>query len=534
MQRSTRRGFLKKVGLGAAGAAALAAAGEGRAERPEGKPRKQAGGLNVLLLMTDQQTFRALGAAGTKDIRTPNLDRLAAAGARFELATCPTPFCTPTRASIVTGLYPHSHGLVSNVKNRPGDGQKPIDQLGLPMTEQILHERGYYTGHRGKWHLGDKGNLACYRDLPEGLDHGYAGFDYDEFLDERLAVKRAAKARGAAVAFGRPVEMIPACRQGHEKYVAHRGLGGQLISIIGRSAVPAELTPEACITDQAMKMIEANASGDWMVTASWGPPHALWVAPEPYYSMHDRKKMPRHDDRDKLPAWMRNSTARKLGDFIGPDGIAEYQAIYRAQVAMMDAQVGRLLKKLDELKLTDRTLVIFTSDHGDMQGRFGAVGKTVPAFYEEILRVPLLMRLPGKIKPGTVVSRPVTLVDMMPTILDYAGVKGPEGIHGRALRPLIEGRDVQRSELSFAERTNPYGTRPSVQRMIRSNRWKYCYYGGDRGQLFDLVNDPMERDNLFADNGKRQTVRDMHGRLLEWMKQTGDRYRKDVPTDPYA
>ena len=523
MQRRTRRDPPRGAGSETAGSG-----GPGSIESDDAE------GINVLLIMADQLTFCALGAAGNEHIQTPNLDRLAAQGARFEVAGCPAPFCSPSRASIVTGLHPPANGVLFNVEKWNQAHQKRLDEVGVPMTEQILHDRGYATAHRGTWHLGDKANLACYRDLPAEMDHGYAGIDYDAFLAERMPASELDDAQADARVGNWPVYMTEACKAGHEQFLAWPERIEQAISIMGRTTVPPELMPEACITNQAMDVIERNAENNWMVTVSWEPPHAYWVAPEPYYSLHDRSRMPGADDRDKLPEWMRDCVGRKLCDWIGPDGVREYQGIYYGLVAMLDAEVGRLLAKLDELNLADRTLVIFTSDHGDMQGRFGVVGKGVSAFYDEVVRVPLLMRLPGRIEPGTVVGEQASLVDLMPTILDYAGVECPGGIHGLSLRPLLEGRAGPWRRFIFSQRTIAPLDRPDLQRMIRSQEHKYCFYGNGQAQLFDLVHDPRERENLFDDRSQRSMVRYLHEELRKWAAQIDHATHRALPADPLA
>ena len=496
-----------------------AAGPDGRGRGGSPKPG-EAEGINVLVVMMDQLSFRAMGSAGNEHIRTPNLDRLASEGVRFESVVCPAPFCSPSRASMATGLYPHSSGINLNVDMHSKGLQPPLTDQTHRFTEQILHRKGWHTLHRGIWHLGNKADLACYRDLPAGLDHSDEGFDYKPFLDERLPA--ASVAKGDAEVFERPVYMTRNCRRLHNKYLAWEGRTLQPLSIMGRFAIPPELMRETCLTDQAIQAIERNAGGNWMVTVSWSPPHAYWVAPEPYYSMYDRGQMPLSDDGDKLPEWMRDAVGRRLRDWGGDEVAREYLAIYYALVSMLDAEAGRLLDTIDHLGLADRTLVIFTSDHGDSQGRFGAIGKGIPALCEEIVRVPLLMRLPGKISAGTVIGQQVSLVDIMPTILDYAGADCPAGIHGRSLRPLIEGRRSAGHPFTVCERTATHVEPNLIHRMIRCDEWKYCNYGNGQCQLFDLVNDPWELENLFDDRSKRSTVRHMHGELRKWAERTED------------
>jgi uncharacterized sulfatase len=211
---------------------------------------------------------------------------------------------------------------------------------------------------------------------------------------------------------------------------------------------------------------------------------------------------------------------------MGPEGIREYIGVYHGQVRMIDDYVGRILGKLDELGLAENTLVIFTSDHGDMLGQHGVIGKSVGAFWEGILRIPLVMRLPGRIPAGTVVRQPASQVDLMPTILDYAGLDVPGGIHGRSLRPVLEGRADRWRDYSLCQRPG--------MRMIRTGRYKYTYRANGRHELFDLAGDRDENENRFADPAMRQIVGEMHERLRDVMRETDDPMRASVPDEPSA
>ena len=212
---------------------------------------------------------------------------------------------------------------------------------------------------------------------------------------------------------------------------------------------------------------------------------------------------------------------------MGPEGIREYAAVYHAMVKFIDDQIGRVLAKLDELGLSERTLVIFTTDHGDMAGAHGCIGKSIFSFYDDLVRIPLVMRLPGRIRPGTTITQPVSQVDLMPTILQYAGLPVPRHIHGRSLRPLLEGRSIQWRDYAFCQRAE-------VGRMLRTSRYKYFFRPRPRiVALYDLKNDPNEDHNIAAEPAGRASVRDMHRRLLSVMARDGDPYAERYPKDPF-
>ncbi|MBI4876272.1 MAG: sulfatase-like hydrolase/transferase, partial [Acidobacteria bacterium] len=401
---------------------------------------------NVLFLMTDELHQRALSLTGNPYIRTPHMDRIGREGVRFTNATCVTPFCSPSRASMITGLYPHRHGIVQNVGAR-GDRQAPLAPDAFPNTEMTLHGRGYATAFRGKWHLGDPGDFPCYESFSYAskTSGGYAAF-----LEERLPAARFEQDRDPGRYLGRPVEKIPAIRKAWQPFQkAAPGLG--YIATIGRTVIPPELLPETQITNQVVELIERNRDRNFMITASWSPPHDLWVTPEPYYSLVDRGKI-KLPGTSELEPWDRRGPSKLLGDLAGEEGLREYAAIYHGMVKYMDDQVGRVLTKLDELKLSGNTLVVLTSDHGDMAGAHGCIGKSIFSFFDDLVRIPLCVRFPGRIKAGTVVRNPVSQVDFMPTILDYLGLRIPEKIHGRSLRPLIEGRPTAWRDYAFCQR----------------------------------------------------------------------------------
>lgn len=468
-------------------------------------------GTNVLFLMTDQQTFRALGAMGNKQIKTPNLDRLAREGVMFTHTVCTTPFCSPSRASIVTGLYPHKHGINRNVQR----GQRGVTD-DMVVTENILHDLGYSTHHRGKWHLGPTSDIRAYR------DDQYDQREYNRMLNEKFPPEKAAAGKNEILLWGQPVIMRPFMRAAHDKWIKMRNIPKQDIAIIGRTTIPPEYMPCSWLFDQAIALLEQHAKERFMITCSVSPPHAFWVAPDPYYSMYDPDalKMP-ENFRSPVPEYYQNSVAARLSRLVGEAGLREFLRCYYAQVSLVDWNVGRILNKLRELGLERNTLVVFTSDHGDMNCGHGLLSKSIPACYDEIMRTPLLMRLPGKIPAGRVVDVHVNGVDIMPTILDYLGVPIPEGIHGRSLRPFIEGKPDDGAP-GFSERTFGQGKNVGIQRTIRTKEWKYVYNTRWECELYNLREDPGETQNRINDRGCRNVLRELHGQLKQWMEKTGD------------
>lgn len=425
-----------------------------------------------------------MGCAGNSVVKTPNLDRLARQGVRFTNAVCATTYCSPARAALVTGRWPHSTGIVNNCKP-----QAPALKSDKGTTEGMLSAAGYATEQIGKWHLGTKSDLQCYRKSLSSRDRTTAHRN----MLKRRGFKAAAPRAGEKFIEKAGVYATDWNYRAWERYHAEQGDKGQDLMAIGRQAVPAELELWGAMADDGVAWLKSNRNRNFMLTYSAGPPHALWVAPDPWYSMYDPAKVPVPKTLgDPMPqAYVESSPAQK-GRHLGEKGFREMIRVYYAQVTMIDAYIGRLLDALDETGLSENTLVIYLSDHGDMQGSHGGMlGKSVGAFYEEIVRVPMIMRLPGVIEAGKVVNVHANSVDLLPTIMDYLQMPIPEAVQGRSLRPIIEGSQPDEVGYGFSER--PGG------RMVRSADMKYCVYFGDEGrreELFDLAGDPSETTNL--------------------------------------
>ncbi|MCP5115255.1 MAG: sulfatase-like hydrolase/transferase, partial [bacterium] len=356
---TTRRSVLGSIG------GALVTPLSAAAERP-----------NVLLVHCDQLHHAAFGAAGNPVIKTPNIDRLAREGVRFTHAVCPTPFCSPTRASQLTALYPHKHGITYNV----GDPERGLNP-DIPSTEQALHENGYEVSQFGKWHLGDKTRLAPYAGEPEMRYKRHAA----EVLKDMPAPPEGPISR-----VGRPIFPVEAVRKANALYDGK----GPSNTWIGRTDVPLEHIEESWIADEAIRSLRAVAGKPFFLTVSFPAPHALWVIDDPYYSMYERSRIPLPKNRRFVEDVDRTTPAWRFGQLLGEDGLREYLGVYYGMVSMVDANLGRILDELRRLGQDRNTLIIFTADHGDMQGGHGMYDKTTFSMYEETTRIPLLLHYP--------------------------------------------------------------------------------------------------------------------------------------------
>lgn len=503
MPKLSRRQFLATAG------AAVAATTVGAADEAP---------LNVLFLMTDQHKFDVLGCMGNPLVKTPNLDRLANQGVLFTQAHSTVPYCSPTRAAIATGRYPSTMGLFRNIEGKI-DGKPDPLRLREPAQTYLHHlqDRGYACHHLGKWHLGELSELTCYGDAAN---------------DARAANTRTntgRKERGdAAISPQREGETLvgftyltPNSARCHEIWKDEPKRTRQDLSLIGRHRFTAEHQYEYVLADQCIEQIRGchAARKPFAITYSVSPPHAFWVVPSPYYDWYNPADFKLPPNASDMPEIYAGTQAYRLAKLFGPEGMAEYLRCYYAQVSMVDAYMGRILDELDRLELTERTLVIFTSDHGDMNGGHGLMDKTVDTCYEEIIRVPLILRLPGVTKPGTKTDVQADSTDLAPTILDLLGAKPLEGCHGRSLRPFLAGAPDD-GRPAFVERGDP--ARHSCRRMVRTPEWKLILAGNASHQLFHLATDPGETRNLYADDQHAAVREQLRATLRAHMEQIGD------------
>ena len=449
---------------------------------------------NVLFIISDQFHHASYGAAGNPVVKTPHLDRLAGEGVRFEHALCATPFCSPTRASFLTGLYAHKHGITHNV-----DGNKAGLNPNLPSTEQVLFENGYACRQFGKWHLGERSTLPAYAGQAE------------EAYREKGPGRKSGPEVGRS---GLEIHMTEAVRQANAKWDGN----GASNTRIGRIERAPEMSPESRITDEAIRELDRLAGKPFLLTVSLPAPHAPWEVGEPYYSMHKRASIALPANRNSVEPVDRTTAAWRFGQLLGEDGMREYLGVYYGLISMVDWNIGRLLDALKNRSLERDTLVIFTADHGDMHGGHGMYDKQTYSMYEETTRVPLILRWPGKIAAGKTVRTQAGSCDLHPTILDYLSLKPRGTVHGASLRNYIEGREDE-SRPMFCERERG---RDGFQRLIRTLDWKYAYNSNGASQLYHLAKDPGETRNLLKDPSAGPVRLKLHGQLAEWMRQTED------------
>ncbi|MCL1888630.1 MAG: sulfatase-like hydrolase/transferase, partial [Kiritimatiellaeota bacterium] len=486
---------------------------------------------NVLLIMCDQLNASTLGAYGGP-VPTPNIARLAARGVVFDAAYCQTPLCTPSRASLLTGQYPHRHGCVSNVMrvDYPMVGG-PATEEGIDgrdtTTEGVLHKQGYNTLHFGKWHVSGA-RLDCYPEMyAEHLDYGREmreTFDrvaqapresHMDWYDWKLPVTVDAD-------FARLLPAFDARWNGGARW-------HDFVRKMGRLDLPLEDTYDWRVASKCVDAIAKASGAPFMLTCSFNAPHDPNVAPSPYYGSVDKAAIT-CDASLPCDEHYARDISKAVPAHLGDGFLREFLRVYHANVRMVDDQVGRVLDALEASGERENTVVIFTADHGDMAGGHGMYWKSTSAFYEEVARVPLIIGAPG-CAAGARCASPVELVDIMPTLLELCGLDAPPDIDGESLVPLLRG-GTRAKNTAFSERLSwpagnvrrPHTCDENCAFMLRHENLKYVVHknGPDSYRLlFDLESDPCEHINRAGDPACSAALERMERLLRQRLVATG-------------
>ena len=487
---------------------------------------------NVLFIMCDQLRADYLGCYGHPTIRTPNIDALAARGVRFDRAYVQSPVCGPSRMSCYTGRYVSSHGANWNrtplrVDERTmADYLSPLgvktaiigkthieadtdslDWLGLPedaQARQKLSQGGFFPVERDD---GVHRSATRERDFP-----------YNQFLRENGFDGENPWQSWANSAEDEYGEILS---------------GWQFRNASRPARIPEPFSETAYMSDRAIEFITDNVDQPWCLHLSYIKPHWPYMAPAPYNDMYgpeDTVPAKRNDSEKENPhpiaGVLMNETDSRA--FHNEQTRQTVIPTYMGLISQLDAHLGRVLAALDSSGQSDQTLIVFTSDHGDFLGDHWLADKAM--FYEPAVRVPLIIHDPRQIAKrtrGTVTNALVEAIDLVPTFLDAMGGDFAEHrLEGCSLMPMISGentapvREAVISELDFGYLAtgSELGLKPcrSTGRMIRTDSWKYVHFHDLPGQLFDLMNDPDELNDLHCDAGHQSVLQEMKDRLLEW------------------
>lgn len=470
---------------------------------------------NILLICTDQQRFDTLGCNGNPVIRTPNLDELARRGVSFDNLFVQSPMCSPSRASLATGRYPHTHRARWN-------GVK------LPLTERtfmdVLRESGYHTALFGKLHL---------------YPHSTRTHDDPTFGFETALMAEHPRPHWASA-------YRDWLRETYPQYEAEdrlRTYSDELEVWVPKR--PEEAHYSTWVGNETERFLRSAPRQPFFAMMSFYDPHHPFDPPEPYASMYDPGDVPppvrRAGELDDKPPHFLDTHLGRVNPIIGytkgtipagpstpqPDLSKVTEAMWRrliahyyGMVSLIDKQVGRVMAALRESGLEDNTLVIFTSDHGELLGDHGLLFKG-PHHYDCLLRVPTIVTWPGVIPPGRRIGGLAELIDVAPTILEAARAEIPEGMQARSFMPLLRGESYREREGVLIDRNDLYWG--LNMKTFRTSRWKLTYYQGKTyGELYDLEADPNEFVNLWNDPGYTRVKHELMIALLDRLIETDD------------
>ncbi|MFP4381262.1 MAG: sulfatase [Candidatus Sumerlaeia bacterium] len=469
---------------------------------------------NLLFIMTDQQRFDALGANGNGLIHTPNLDKLAAAGANVQSYYSNCPVCVPSRCTLFTGRYPHSHRVRENHN---------LLEFGREIhLFRVLKQAGYTLGYTGKNHLLESEEME--------------NFDY-------VKVKEASDA--------------PELKEWYADYRKKMAEEGK--PELWRGGVFHDFPEETTRTYQtgsgAIEFLKKQTKDQpFCLCASFSDPHVPHLAPAKFKDLYPEDKMQPYSwsegELEKKARRFGMKWRAQKADRVDDEGRRHYMAVYYGMISWVDEMIGRILDELKAQGLDENTIIVFTADHGEFCFEHNMYKKDL-VLLESLLHVPFLICWPGKLESQVVKDAMMEEVDVMSTILDLMGIEAPFGIQGTSFAPCLKGERQGHKDAVFAEicppwlynkfesyeafeehhggwESTPYNVPGDYTKAIRERNFRYIWYGTGEEELYDLRTDPQEFDNVAEHPDYQAEKSRLKLRLLEWGALTED------PLDPLS
>jgi N-acetylglucosamine-6-sulfatase len=454
---------------------------------------------NIVFILSDDHRYDFMGFTGKLPwLQTPNLDRLAAEGAYFPNAFVTTSLCSPSRASILTGLYSHTHTVVDNSAPDPGN---------LIFFPEYLQSAGYQTGYFGKWHMGN------HTDEPQpGFSH------WESFPGQGVYYGPTLNINGERFAYDESTYITDLLTEHALQWLDNRESEQPFFLYLSHKAVHSQFEPA--------ERHEGHYQGEQPV-----------YPPSFETPLYDIPELPTGGDTEaplsgtdyygtnRLPDWVKNQRESWHGVdhmYHGQIDFEEFYQLYTETLMAIDESVGAMLDYLDANGLAEDTLVIYMGDNGFSFGEHGLIDKR--HFYEESAKVPLLVRWPERLEGGEPIEKLVQNVDIAPTILEAAGLEVPEYMQGSSMLPLLAREEVPWRDRIFYEYywEQAFPQTPTMFG-VRTDRYKYIRYHGvwDTNEFYDLVNDPDEMHNLIAEPEHQERIRDFAGQIYNWLEETG-------------
>ncbi|MCP4175996.1 MAG: sulfatase-like hydrolase/transferase [Fuerstiella sp.] len=434
---------------------------------------------NILWLCTDQQRFDTIRSLGNDLIRTPNIDRLVHEGVAFTQAYCQSPVCSPSRASFLTGRYPRTTRCRQNGQTIPADEV---------LVSRMFADAGYRCGLAGKLHL-----ASCSEGkVEERIDDGYDDFYWSHHPQPDWPENAY-------------TQWLQSKGQSWEELYSGPSTG------YVKAGVPAEFHQTTWCADMAIDFIRSNEDRPWFFSFNCFDPHHAFDPPPEYMAKYNPDDMPlpkampgeleSKTTFQRLDSiWAHNSPGEFHTAAITDNDRRQVTAAYYAMCELIDDQVGRIMHNLEQSGQRENTIVIFMSDHGEMLGDHGIYFKG-PHFYDEAIRVPLVMSWLGQFQSGLRVEGLTELIDLVPTLLEAADLELPERVQGKSLLPHLTGKadPAHHRDAVFCEYYNSWTHSDAYGTMLRTTTEKIVvYHGTDQGELYDLKSDPDEFTNLWT------------------------------------
>ncbi len=442
---------------------------------------------NILFLMTDQQRFDTIRALGNPLIQTPALDRLVRDGTSFTSAYCPSPVCVASRCSFLLGQWPHQTGCTTN---------SPMPQDRTSLME-LLNESGYQTHGIGKMHFTPQGRKLWGFETRDYSEEGSGPDDFTQFLHEN----------------------------GYDHVVAPHGERSEYYYIPQPSQLPARLHQTQWVGDKTIQFLSRrDTNRPFFCWSSFIKPHPPFESPVPWNRLYRTVEMPLPflppDYQHLHTYWNRHQNRYKYRDQ-GRDMnlLRTMRAAYYAAISFIDYQVGRILEYLESTKILNNTLIVYTSDHGELLGDYNCYGKR--AFLDAAARIPLLVRYPERFQPHTQCDTPTSLVDVLPTCLAAAGLPPQTEQSGTDLADIANGKAQREAIIGqlAQEATGLY--------MFLTSQYKYIYSAADRQEwLFKRSPGRLDERNLAGNPGYSRILTDYRKRLIEQFRN--ERYERPL------
>jgi arylsulfatase A-like enzyme len=498
----TRRKFIRTAALGSAGVAL--------ATRIQAQPAKLPRKPNLLVFLPDQLRADAVFGETANAVHAPAIHKLASQSSVFEHAYVTQPICAPSRSSLFSGTWPHTNGCTSNQQSLPHQFKS------LP---EMLADSDYHCANIGKWHLGDE-------------------FSAQRGFEDWVSIEEAFKS-----ASGRKIEGV----SDYTKFLISKGekpdlANGKFFSRTFSRNLPFELSKAKFLETKTVEFLERNRDRPFIVFVAFIEPHPPYTGPfnneHPLESISlDSSNGDRFGDDMPLHYRLREEVYRKRynGD---AQRYREIKQKYFGLITEIDHCIGGILAKLEELGLTDKTITVLTSDHGDMMSAHGLLGKRF--MFDQSAGVPYVVRMPGQQKLIRV-SQPISHIDFAPTILDLLGKTPDSQCVGKSRAPLIRGESMPPEPVFIEwapgkEKINKHtklagkdqvkqALTEHTRAIVTPDGWKLCLRDQDKNELYNLREDRGERKNLFSDSSQRDTVKRLTDQVHDWQQRVGDAVR---------